>query len=370
VILDPLLDGAPCGFVQLADDGTMLAVNQTLADLLRYTRVDLVGWHVQKILPPGARVFYNTHVFPLLKMHGVADEIYMPLRTSAGEDVPMLFNARRRPEGDAEVNDCVFVRMIQRHQYEEQLLIARREAERASASKSRFLSMMSHDLRTPLTAISGYAELILNDAVESSQKESALAIREAARSVARMIDDILAFAQLESAKIPVNAVEVDLGQAVARAESLIRGKMQQSALTFSIEGGRGIIALADPDRLQQILLNLLTNAAKFTAPGGRVTISCESSGDRVLIRVSDDGIGVPEEQLEHIFEPFVQLNQGTHLEGVGLGLAISRELARAMGGELTATSTPAKGSVFTLEIAAATSGEKVSGQQARSPTTR
>src|ERR1041384_1483098 len=138
----------------------MLALNLTLAETLGYSRAELQGWHVQKILPPGGRIFYNTHVFPLLKMHGAAEEIYLPLRARDGNDVPMLMNAKRRVIDGGEFNDCVFVHMVQRHKFEDELVQARRVAEQPSAAKSRFLSMMSHDLRTPLTAITGYAELL------------------------------------------------------------------------------------------------------------------------------------------------------------------------------------------------------------------
>src|SRR5438105_5040824 len=99
--MDPSLDTAPCGFLSVADDGTMREVNATLASMLGYSRFDVEGWHVQKILAPGGRIFYQTHVFPLLKLHGLAEEIYMPLRTRDGADVPMLMNAVRRERGGA-----------------------------------------------------------------------------------------------------------------------------------------------------------------------------------------------------------------------------------------------------------------------------
>ncbi|HEX3581656.1 MAG TPA: PAS domain-containing sensor histidine kinase, partial [Thermoanaerobaculia bacterium] len=260
MILDPLLDNAPCGFIRLADDGTIVAVNLTLAETLGYSRAELQGWHLQKILPPGGRVFYNTHIFPLLKMHGAAEEVYLPLRTHTGNDVPMLLNAKRRVVDGGEFNDCVFVRMMQRHRFEDELLQARRLAEHASAAKSRFLSMMSHDLRTPLTAIAGYTELLAQAVSEKEQAEFADSIRQATREVSRLIDDVLAFAQLESGRVAVKPSPLSMGDAVRRAEVLVRPKMQEDGISFEAKACEGVVALADGDRLQQILLNLLSNS--------------------------------------------------------------------------------------------------------------
>jgi PAS domain S-box-containing protein len=133
--MDSLLDTAPCGFVSFRDDGTMIAVNATLTELLGYTRVELEGWHIEKILFPGARIFYQTHLFPMLKMHGRVDEIYLALRTKDGHDIPMLMNGIRRERDGEMVSDSVFLRMIQRRQYEDQLLQARRSARRRTFSR-------------------------------------------------------------------------------------------------------------------------------------------------------------------------------------------------------------------------------------------
>jgi PAS domain S-box-containing protein len=134
--MDSLLNTAPCGFVSFADDGTIVDINQTLTDMLGYPRVELLGWHMEKILPPGGRIFYHTHVFPLLKMHGTVDEVYLPLRTRDGRDLPMLLNGVRRERDHRVLNDCVVLRMLQRHEYEDQLLQARRIAEQANAAKA------------------------------------------------------------------------------------------------------------------------------------------------------------------------------------------------------------------------------------------
>jgi signal transduction histidine kinase len=329
-------------------------VNLTLCDLLGFSRAELLGWHVQKILPPGARIFYQTHVFPILKMHGLAEEIYIALRTKDGRDVPVLMNGVRRERGGGPVNDCIFVRMIQRHQFEEQLLQARRLAEEANAARAKFLSMMSHDLRTPLTSITGNAALIaagMHGPITDEQRDGLARIRQAGQELMVMINDILGFAKLESGRVDVRIAPVLVSDAIARAASLIHVRLFEQRLTFETAGCDGVEVLADADRLQQVLLNLLTNAIKFTPADGRISLTCARDGDLALLRVRDTGIGIPADQLQRVFEPFVQLDS-TRRDGVGLGLAISRELARAMGGDLTAESTSGEGSTFTVALPA------------------
>ena len=357
--MDPLLDHAPCGFVSFIDDGTIVAVNSTLAQLLGTTRVELMGWHLQKILTPGARVFYQTHLFPLLKVHGRLDEIYLTLRAKDGSDVNMLMHGLRRERNGVFVSDWVLVRMQQRFQYEGELLEARRAADRANAAKAKFLSMMSHDLRSPLTAILGNASLLahgVHGPLNDAQEDAVQRVREACATQMRMIDDILAFAKLESGLVDLVLEPVRIADAIRRTERLLRERIAEAKLSFDVQCADGLVAIADADRLQQVLLNLVTNAVKFTPSGGTLSIGAQKDGERVLIRVRDTGIGIPEEQLGRIFDAFVQLDpqhtDAAH-RGVGLGLAIARELAQAMHGDLTAESVVGEGSVFTIALPSA-----------------
>ena len=218
--------------------------------------------------------------------------------------------------------------------------------------------MMSHDLRTPLTAISGLGDLMaagVHGPVTDEQRDALGRMKEASRELLRMINDILSFAQLEYGRVEVKPEPVRVADALARAEMLVRLRVESSGLSLRFSGCDGEVVSADADKLQQILLNLLTNAIKFTPRGGAISVGCERDGERVRIRVADTGIGIPADELRNIFEPFVQLGQQSDdvsQGGVGLGLAISRELARAMGGELTAESTAGEGSVFTVELPA------------------
>ena len=360
LLIDPILDTAPCGFVSFADDGTILVVNRTMAEMVGYPKVELQGWHLQKLLPPGARIFYNTHVFPILKMHGRADEIYLALQTRGGEQLPVLVNAVRRERDGNVVNDCVFMRMQQRNKFEGELLEARRQAELASAVKAKFLSMMSHDLRTPLTSVTGHADLLdagVLGPLEDEQRRSVQSIQRASRDVGRLLDDILSFAQLESGQVIVEREPVPVREAFERAETIVRLHAKQAGLSLTVAQDVGELSvIADRERLQQILLNLLTNAIKFTPAGGSVSLSAEQTDGRVRMHVRDSGIGIEPDQLEQVFTAFTQLATRPANEanrGVGLGLAISRDLAAAMNGALTAASQPGEGSVFTLELPAA-----------------
>lgn len=361
--MDDLINNAPCGYVTFLDDGELVEVNQTLADTLGYQRADLLGYHVEKILPPGGRIFYHTYLFPLLKVQGLVEEIYVALRMKDGRDVPVILNGVRRERDGRFVSDCVCLRMIQRHEYEDQLLEARKLAEESSAAKAKFLSMMSHDLRSPLTTIYGNAELLAESMfgpLNGEQTEAVRAILEACRTQLTMVTDILEFARMESGRVQVQPTVVAVREAVERAEVLIRVQASEAGLHLMTDCTSDAAVMADPSRLQQILLNLLTNAIKFTPPDGSISVRCEKREDRVRIEVRDTGVGIAPEDLPRIFSPFVQLenrrapaSSSLPARGVGLGLAICRDLARAMGGDVTVESTLGAGSTFIIDLPAA-----------------
>jgi len=355
--MNDALDTAACGFIAFADDGTLLDVNQTLADMLGSTKHELIGWHVEKIMPPGARIFYQSYLFPLLKVQSFVEEIYLTLRSRDGHDIPVLLNGKRRERDGRFVSECIVVRMIQRHEYEDQLLQARRLAEASAAAKAKFLGMMSHDLRTPLTTIYGNAQLLATEypgPLTAEQSAAIQQIAEACREQLTLISDILEFARLDSGRIKLHPQPVVVSDAIERAERLMGTQAAEAGLTLrrELKCDAETSVLADAARLQQILLNLLTNAVKYTPPGGEITVTCATAGDRVRIGVRDTGIGIPPEELPRVFAPFIQLDS-THSGGVGLGLAISRELARAMDGDVTAESTPGAGSIFIVNLPSA-----------------
>ncbi|NUQ20707.1 MAG: hypothetical protein HOQ09_07070 [Gemmatimonadaceae bacterium] len=231
---------------------------------------------------------------------------------------------------------------------------ARAEAEAASRAKSEFLAVMSHELRTPLNAIAGYAELIelgIHGPVTEAQREALRRVQRSERHLLGLINGVLNYARVETGNVQYDPTDVPVAEAFASAEALVAPQAKARGLHLEIEPcDPGIAIRADREKVQQILLNLLSNAIKFTGEGGRVTMGCSVDTGDVLIRVADSGRGIPPSKRNVIFEPFVQVDSRLTRadQGVGLGLAISRDLARGMGGELTVESEVGVGSTFTL----------------------
>jgi PAS domain S-box-containing protein len=233
---------------------------------------------------------------------------------------------------------------------------ARRVAEQANRAKSEFLAVMSHELRTPLNAIGGYAELMelgIHGPVTPPQREALERVQRSQRMLLGLVNQVLNYARIETGNLRYELMDVPLDDALRAVEGLVAPQIRAKGLHYTYAGCDPALRVrVDGEKLQQIVLNLLTNALKFTDRGGAIRLDVNGSAQSVAIRVTDTGIGVPSDKLDVIFDPFVQIdaNYTRTRDGVGLGLAISRDLARGMCGELTVTSTSGEGSVFTLAV--------------------
>ncbi len=429
--MDSLLDGAPCGFVAFVDDGTVRVVNATLLEMLGVARDALVGRHVETVLTVGSKIFYQTHLFPLLRLHGRAEEIFLLFRSAAGEEVGALVNAVRRERDGEWITDCVVMRVRERRKFEDALVRAKHEADAARAmseahrkelqaantllenqalelemgqqqlseqtqeleaqgeelqvmndelterslelerqsaiaaeanhAKSAFLAAMSHELRTPLNAIGGYVQLLemgIHGPVTTAQTEALGKVARSQRHLLRLINEVLNLSRIEAGGVHYDLQRVVLRDVVDAVLPMIEPQLAERGLSIDVHVPMNLSAHADRDKTEQVLLNLLGNAVKFTPHGGSVRIGASvdpHSSQRVWLCVADTGIGIPDDKLQEVFEPFVQVSVDPtrRAEGSGLGLAISRDLARGMGGELSATSMVGEGSTFRLVLPAA-----------------
>jgi signal transduction histidine kinase len=231
---------------------------------------------------------------------------------------------------------------------------ARYHAEAASQSKSEFLAVMSHELRTPLNAIIGYQELLLlgvPEALPEEAKPNVERIGVAAQHLRHLIDDVLTFSRVEAGRDEVRVESFDLATAAREVALLTEPMVREMGLSFLMQLPEQLQLSSDQGKVRQIMLNLLSNAAKFT-DRGEVELVVTAQSDQIFIRVRDSGMGIAEQDLEQIFEPFLQLERGPtrRAGGTGLGLSVTRKLARLLGGDVTVTSRIGSGSTFTVTL--------------------
>ncbi len=233
----------------------------------------------------------------------------------------------------------------------------REEADTANRAKGDFLAAMSHELRTPLNAIDGYAELLelgIHGPVTAPQLEALGRIRRSQRHLLGIVNDLLNFSRAEAGRLAYDIAPLPVAETVDAVAAMVAPQAEARGVALEHRPlPADAVALGDRTKVEQVLLNLLSNALKFTPAGGSIRVDGEADGERVRVRVHDTGVGIPADKRDEVFEPFVQVGRtlSRQVEGAGLGLAISRELARGMGGDLRLEPTEeGAGSTFVLEL--------------------
>jgi signal transduction histidine kinase len=235
---------------------------------------------------------------------------------------------------------------------------ARLRAEDANRIKGDFLAAMSHELRTPLNAIAGHTQLIemgVHGPVTDAQLDALARIQRGQEHLLALINDVLNYAKLEAGRVEFQSIPLVAADAVREVLAMMEPQIAAKGIATVCRVSDDLSMLGDAEKVAQVLLNLLSNALKFTDTGGIITIEAESTPSTVQLKVVDTGCGIPADKFDAIFEPFVQVHRSLsrNTEGTGLGLSISRDLARGMGGELSVRSTVDVGSTFTLTMPAA-----------------
>jgi PAS domain S-box-containing protein len=342
-------------------EGYILTWNNGAQRFKGYTRDEIVGQHFSIFYPPEDLAAEKpAWELVVAAREGKYEEEGWRVRKDGSQFwAGVLITAVRGPAGEvigyAKVTrDLTERREAQMRQVEDARRVAAAEA--SSRAKSEFLASMSHELRTPLNAIGGYAELLtmgVHGPVTEDQARDLERISASQRHLLAIINDILNYSRIEAGRLEYARDPVPLGHALTEVAAMLQPQGAARGVEISVTlPERPVVVCADRTKVEQVLLNLLSNAVKFTPDGGRISLACSQAGGIATTTVADTGVGIAREQLDSIFEPFVQVGRSltSGHEGTGLGLSISRDLARGMGGDLTAESTVGEGSVFTLTL--------------------
>jgi PAS domain S-box-containing protein len=363
--LESIFAASPDIITILETDGRVRMITPAIREILGYTPDAWVGRSALDLVHPEAHSRL-VHVLRILVAGKRREANYTRIRCRHAEGFWKVLEANGRViTGSGEQPDAVLVvardvteqaRLEESlRESEERFRSAARTAEAASHAKSQFLSRMSHNLRTPLNSVLGFAQLLQMDDLSDEQRESLEYILIAGRHLLDLINEILDLSRIEAGGLGLAIEPFRLADLLLEALDLIRPALieRRIVLRFDAATAHGLSVQADRQRLRQVLLNLLSNAVKYNCEGGAVWLDCTTTErGRVRVRVSDDGPGITPEHMARLFTPFDRLGaEASGVEGTGLGLVLSRQLVEAMGGAIGVESRVGQGSIFWFEIA-------------------
>ena len=351
-LLAEAIEHAPTGIGVLGIDGRFRSVNPALCTLTGFSEEELLTRNFVELVHPDAAEHALVQRTRMVRGEIDRYEGEQPCLTRSGDTLWVLLSvgSLRGPAGDVRA----FIVQIQdatlRRAAEQALRDSERAALEASRMKSQFLANMSHEIRTPMNGVLGMIDALLHSSLTEEQQRHAETARRSAESLLTIIDDVLDFSKIEAGRLELEAEAIDLVELTGELRHLLwpRAQARGLRLVVALDPAVPDIVLGDPMRLRQILINLITNAIKFSEDGEIVLTIEPEAADSVRFVVADQGIGIDEQTLGRLFEPFTQADASTtrRFGGTGLGLTISRQLAELMGGTIEATSRPGVGSSF------------------------
>ncbi|MCU0436066.1 MAG: PAS domain S-box protein [Bacteroidia bacterium] len=336
-------------------NGVLLSVNPSGAHAGGYEPEEIIGRNLSEFLSPSSRVNFP-HYLAELREKGSSSGLLNLERRDGGISIWLYNNVRLKDANGVDFVLCSNVDITDRYRMENELRIAKKTAEEALVAKDRFVANISHELRTPMNAIIGFADVLANSPLNNEQREYIGALKIASETLTAVISDILDLARIEAGKIEFSEVPFSVSNTLKDTYRLLRQRAQEAGLDFNWHCAENVPAyvLGDDLRLRQILINLAGNAIKFT-PAGRVNMQCtvhEESDESIVLRfeVADTGIGIPADKLASIFEPFTQASSEStrRYGGTGLGLTIVKDLVELQGGSVKVRSVEHEGTVFTV----------------------
>jgi len=350
-----ILETCQEGYFAGEESGRLCAVNPAFCEMLGYSKSELLNMYIYDLEANEDKEVIKAHIEKIaIDGRDVFDTRY---RCKNGKIIDVEVSVKLVEISEEKVF-YAFVRNIsQRIKNEKELVAARDAAEQASQAKSEFLSRMSHELRTPMNAILGFAQIMQLQSLTSTQKDYIEEIQDAGDHLLILINELLDLARIENGKLSMSIEPVEVASTISQAVKMIDSLLQDKNIHFVNECKRDVFMLVDKTRILQILVNLLSNSVKYNKYNGTVTLSCDMDDMFLRIFITDTGMGMSEANVSKLFQSFERLGaEYTNIEGTGIGLAVSKQLAKLMGGDIGVHSELGKGSTFWVEIPGAPSG--------------